>query len=418
MTRRLLIIANYLFFMLLTSLHYALFGLSALGALGGAAYYLIALVAARGLQRRQRAAAARQAITLPPISLLKPLCGAEPELEACLASFFVQDYPAYEILFAVRHAGDPAVQVVERLRLLYSHIPAQLILTGEPPYANAKVYSMELMAGAARYDLLSITDSDTAVAPDYLRALAADFASSTAGPEVGAVTNLYRGVAGADLWAKLEALGMSTEFMAGVVVAERLEGMKFALGPAMAIRRSCLQAIGGFTAMKDYLADDFVLGNWAAAAGWRVVLSTHVVKHHVSNTGFLRSFKHRLRWNRSTRFSRPSGYLGQGFTYGLSWALLAFLLWPNWFTGAGLLAVAALRVALAFTLGAGLLGDQTVFRRLWLLPLQDLPSFVSWLGGFTSREILWRDERYRLLNDGKFELVGTRTGIAPEHPSA
>ena len=131
--------------------------------------------------------------------------------------------------------------------------------------------------------------------------------------------------------------------------------------------------------------------------------------HHVSNTGFLRSFKHRLRWNRSTRFSRPSGYVGQGFTYGSSWALLAFLLWPNWITGAGLLTIAALRVALAVTLGAGLLGDETVPRRLWLLPLQDLPSFVSWLGGFTSREILWRDERYRLLNDGKFELVGTRT---------
>jgi ceramide glucosyltransferase len=277
---------------------------------------------------------------------------------------------------------------------------------------------MDLMAQAARHDLLSITDSDTAVAPNYLRALAADFASAKEAPEVGAVTNLYRGVAGADRWAKLEALGMSTEFMAGVVVAERLEGMKFALGPAMAIRRACLQAIGGFAAMKDYLADDFVLGNWADAAGWRVVLSTQVVNHHVSNTGFLRSFKHRLRWNRSTRFSRPSGYLGQGFTYGLSWALFTFLLWPNWWTGAGLWAVATLRGALALTLGAGLLGDATVARRLWLLPLQDLSSFASWLGGFTSREILWRDERYRLLNDGKFELVGLRTGIASERPPA
>lgn len=403
---------------MLALLAYLPFTLCAVGALGGAAYYLIALVSAHGLRIRQRINAQRQPVTLPPVSMLKPLCGAEPELESCLASFFVQDYPAYEILFAVRHSGDPAVQVVERLRQRYPTVPVQLILTGEPPYANAKVYSMELMAQAARYDLLSITDSDTAVAPDYLRALAADFASTRAGQEVGAVTNLYRGVAGDDVWAKLEALGMSTEFMAGVVVAERLEGMKFALGPAMAIRRACLQAIGGFAAMKDYLADDFVLGNWADAAGWRVVLSTHVVNHHVSNTGFLRSFKHRLRWNRSTRFSRPSGYLGQGFTYGSSWALLAFALWPNWLTVAGLLAVAALRVALALTLGVGLLGDRTVSRRLWLLPLQDLPSFVSWLGGFTSREILWREERYRLLDNGKFELVGTRHGPAPARPSA
>lgn len=372
--------------------------------LGGMAYYLIALVCAWQLSQRRTLTPPLPLSDLPPISLLKPLCGAEPELEECLQSFFVQDYPVYEILFAVRTAADPAVAVVNSLRRKYPNIPATLIFTGEPPYANAKVYSMKMMADAARYDVLSITDSDTAVAPDYLRALAQIFAD----PQVGAATNLYRGVGRGDLWARLEALGMSTEFMAGVVVAERLEGMKFALGPSMAIRRACLVTFGGFAAMQDYLADDFVLGHWAAAAGWRVTLSAHVVSHHVSTNGFWRTFKHRLRWNRSTRFSRPSGYFGQGFTYGFAWALLFFALSPTWLMGILLAITFGLRVSLALVLGAKLLADRAVWLGLMLLPLQDVLSFASWLGGFVSREIIWRDERYRLLEDGRFQPVTTR----------
>lgn len=372
--------------------------------LGGIAYYLIALVCAWQLSGRRAVDAALTESELPPVSLLKPLCGAEPELEECLKSFFVQDYPKYEILFAVRTDADPAVAVVNRLRRAYPHIPATLIYTGEPPYANAKVFSMEKMAAAARYDILSITDSDTAVASDYLRSLAQVFAD----PKVGAATNLYRGVSKGDFWARLEALGMSTEFMAGVVVAERLEGMKFTLGPAMAIRRACLDQIGGFAAMRDYLADDFVLGNWADAAGWRVALSNHIVKHHVSTNGFLPTFKHRLRWNRSTRFSRPSGYLGQGFTYGFAWALLFFGLMPTWLMGSLLVVMLCLRVLLALSLGVRLLADQTIWRRLVCLPIQDLLSFASWLGGFMSREIVWRNERYRLLEDGRFQPVTAR----------
>lgn len=373
--------------------------------LGGIAYYMIALVCAWRLSRRRAERLPLAESELPPLSLLKPLCGAEPELEECLHSFFVQDYPAYEILFAVRTEADPAVAVVNRLCRAYPNIPASLIYTGEPPYANAKVFSMEMMAAAARHEILSITDSDTAVTPVYLRSLARDFAD----PKVGAATNLYRGVSRGDFWARLEALGMSTEFMAGVVVAERLDGMKFTLGPAMAIRRACLQQIGGFAAMRDYLADDFILGNWADAAGWRVALSNHVVKHHISTSGFLPTFKHRLRWNRSARFSRPIGYVGQGFTYGFAWALLSFAMTPTWWTGSLFALTCCLRWLLALTLGVRLLQDQTVWKHLPLLPVQDLLSFASWVGGFMSREIVWRNERYRLLEGGKFQLVSART---------
>jgi ceramide glucosyltransferase len=379
--------------------YYLLIGILAILATGGIAYYLIAIYCAYRL--RQRRAPNHQSLPdeLPPMSLLKPLHGAEPELERCLESFFVQDYPDYEILFAVRGGNDPAVDVVNRVRTRHPHIPTKMILTGEPPYANAKVYSLEKMAEAARHRILVITDSDASVAPDYLQAMAREFAS----PRVGAVTNLYRGVSGRDLWSKLEALGMTTEFMAGVVVAERLEGMKFALGPSMAIRSECLDAIGGFSAMKDYLADDFVLGNWADRAGWRVALSMHVINHHASNEGFSRTFIHRLRWNRSSRFSRPAGYLGQGFTYGLVWASLLLLFSPVWWGFA--LFVIILRFWLAIQLGVYLLKDQAMWRSLWLLPLQDIFSFASWMGGFLGREIVWRSERYLLLSGGRFKKI-------------
>ncbi|MGE0131750.1 MAG: bacteriohopanetetrol glucosamine biosynthesis glycosyltransferase HpnI [Blastocatellales bacterium] len=372
-------------------------------SVGGFVYYLLAIAATRKL-RNLRADSFPEAVDLPTISLLKPLRGADPDLESHLESFFLQEYPSFEILFAVRQEADQAVNIVRRLQARYPRIAARLIITGEPPYANAKVYSMEKMAEVTSAGILVITDSDTSVGPDYLERMASAFAS----PKVGAVTNLYRGVSGADLWSKLEALGMSTEFMAGVVVANHLEGMKFTLGPSMAIRADCLRAIGGFAAMADYLADDFVLGNWAAEAGYRVALSEHVINHHATALGFTKSFKHRLRWNRSSRFSRPSGYVGQGFTYGLPWALLLFLVAPFWWSGALLLAIFAARIWLSFELATRLLGDREALGRFWLIPLQDLLSLATWIGGFMGREIVWRNERYRLLKGGRFAPVVPR----------
>jgi ceramide glucosyltransferase len=381
-------------------LYFALLSPLLAASIGGLVYYLLAIVATRELRRALDAEEPEDGAS-PAISLLKPLRGTDPDLERHLESFFLQNYPSFEILFALRSAGDPAVAVAERLMARYPHVPARLILTGEPPYANAKVYSMEKMAEAASADILVITDSDTSVGKDYLRRVASAFAAE----RVGAATNLYRGVSGADFWSKLEALGMSTEFMAGVVVANRLEGMKFALGPSMAVRRDCLRAIGGFAAMADYLADDFALGQWAAEAGYEVALLPHAVNHHATALGFTNSFKHRLRWNRSSRFSRPAGYFGQGFTYGLPWTLLLFLVAPFWWSGSLLIALAAARLWLAYELGLRLLGDRDAPRRFWLIPLQDLFSLAAWIGGLAGREIVWRNERYRLLDGGRFVPV-------------
>ncbi|HKX27740.1 MAG TPA: bacteriohopanetetrol glucosamine biosynthesis glycosyltransferase HpnI [Blastocatellia bacterium] len=389
---------------LLTISYYLPLGFLVIAAAGGIAYYLLAIFCAVRLRRRRWIRRDIPPPALPPMSLLKPLCGSEPDLESCLESFFIQDYPDYEIIFAVNDDRDPAVTVVERLRRAYPGIHTTLIYTGESTYANPKVYLLEKMAEAARHPILVITDSDASVASDYLRAMAREFEL----PQVGAVTNLYRGLGSRDLWSKLEALGMTTEFMAGVVVAEWIEGMKFTLGPSMAIRTECLRAIGGFSKMKDYLADDFVLGNWADAAGWRVVLSTHPINHHVWTGGFIPTFRHRLRWNRSTRFSRPAGYIGQGFTYGLVWAgLLCLFSLELWSLELAFLSL-TLRCWLARQLGVCVSDEQTVWRRLWLVPLQDAISFVSWLGGFSGREIAWRNARYWLLPGGRLVPLADR----------
>ena len=369
-------------------------------AIGGIAYFLLALWAAQKLKRTGPLATAGQAY-LPPVSLLKPLYGVDPELKTNLETFFRQDYPVFEILFAVRNESDPSAAVVQQLMKCFANTPCTLIVTGDPPYPNAKVFSLEKMAKRASHELLVITDSDVSVASNYLKTIVRPFESK----EVGLVTNLYRGVGGQDLWSKLEALGMSTEFMGGVIVANFLEGMKFSLGPSMAISRPCLQTIGGFAPLADYLADDFILGERAFRQGFRVVLSSHVINHHAYAAGFQNSFKHRLRWNRSSRFSRPAGYIGQGFTYGLPWALLLFLFTPTGWSATLLLCSGILRGWLAYMLGKQLLGDSSAVRRLWLVPLQDVLSFATWLGGFFGTEVIWRGVRYRIQRGGRFTRI-------------
>jgi ceramide glucosyltransferase len=385
------------------SFHVVLLTMLSIASVGGIAYCVVAIVVIRRFARDR----SNKTVvgSFPPISLLKPVNGAIPGLETNLRSFFLQDYPDFEILFAVRTERDSAVATIEQLMKQYPTISCRLTVTGNPAYANAKVYSLEHLFQLANHELLVITDDDVSVMPDYLKALAWEFESNQA----DAVTNLYRGVAVSDFWSKLEALGMSTEFMAGVVVAERLEGMRFALGPSMAIRASCLQDIGGFGALADYLADDFVLGKKVFETGHQLVLSAHVINHHVHSAGFLNSFIHRLRWNRSSRVSRPMGYVGQGFTYTLPWAVMLLLTAPSAWSFGALACSLALRAWLAWELGARLLNDKAVLRSLWLIPLQDCLSFASWLGGFWGKEIVWRNERYELFEDGRMAPLSPRT---------
>ena len=335
----------------------------------------------------------------PPISILKPLAGAEEGLEENLRSFFEQRYPEFEILLAVRGPEDAAVPIVERLRAQYPAVPSRLIVTGEPLYPNAKVYSLEHMFAAARHRLLVMADSDTRVTPEMLATLAAEFRD----PKLALATCPYRAVPGPSLWSTLEALGLNTEFTGGVLVARMLDGMKFALGPTIAAWRETLESIGGFGALKDYLAEDYVLGKKVAQTGARVILSSYVIEHHIGSQGFVASLRHRLRWNRSTRRSRPWGYIGQLFTHPLPLALFLWAARPEWWPVVP--AAAIFRATAGWVTALHALDDPLTRRLWWLGPVQDMASFLLWLAGFFGNSILWRGRKYALLADGRFEPV-------------
>ena len=331
-----------------------------------------------------------------PISILKPLAGLDSGLESNLRTFFDQDYPSFEILFAVRESDDPSVPIIEKLQGEYPHVPSRLLITGEPPYSNAKVYSLDLMLAMAANDLVVMSDSDIRVTPHMLSSIGAEFED----PRVGIATCPYRAVPGLSFWSRLEATGMNTDFFAGVLVARMLQGMQFAVGPTIAARRSVLESIGGFNRLKDYLAEDFVMGKFAAEAGHGVILSSYVIEHHIGSTGFRHNAAHRLRWVRSTRRSRPWGYLGQVFTMPLPLALLVCATDPAWWPV--VLVATAVRAAAAGAVSGRML---RVRLRWLLLPIEDLAGFGFWCAGFFGQTITWRGRRYRLHADGRFDLV-------------
>ena len=390
---------------------YVLLALGVLGLVASTGFTAIVLWAVPGyLRERRRAAgamAARPGYT-PPLTLLKPLHGAEPGLEADLETFFEQDYPQYEILFCTRSADDAGLATARRVAARYPHIAAKFLSTGgQPDYINAKVASMERMEAAAAYDILVISDSDVRVTPDYLRAVALPFAD----PHVGGMTCPYRGVAiEGGLWARLEAVGMSVEMTSGVLAARAMEGMQFVLGPTMAFRRETIRRMGGFKVTADYCADDFVLGNQTFKLGETVVLSHHAIDHMVINSDFMDSMKHQVRWMKSTRFSRPAGHFGTCLTFSMPFGLLALaaafaLGHAGW--GLGLFGWSiATRLALAIAVGRGVVGDRSWFSLLVLYPIRDLMGFGFWVAGYWGRRVLWRGRVFELLPGGKMRAAG------------
>ncbi|HUA20444.1 MAG TPA: bacteriohopanetetrol glucosamine biosynthesis glycosyltransferase HpnI [Bryobacteraceae bacterium] len=360
--------------------------------LAGSIVYCLVVVAAARSYLAQHGAACGE---LVPVSVLKPLAGADEGLEANLRSFFAQDHPNFELLFAVRDSQDPAVRVVDALRAEFPQRAVRLIVTGEPPYPNAKVFSLDRMLSEARHDLLVMSDSDVRIETGFLRALAREFSD----PQVALATCPYVATAGTSIWSNLEAEGMNTEFLAGLLVARLVEGVKFAVGPTIAARKSALAGIGGFAALKDYLAEDFVMGKFAAAAGFGVILSRNIVEHRIGSEGWRANAIHRLRWARSTRRSRPLGYFGQIFTHTLAIAALILPFRPSWWPT--LLIACACRGMAAWATCAGILGRRP---RWLLLVAQDALSFAFWLAGIAGNTIQWRGRRYYLYSDGRFEL--------------
>ncbi len=369
---------------------------------GAVVYSLLSVVAAfRYLSVRPLALHVHKTTAPEAISVLKPLAGLDLGLESNLRTFFEQDYPAFELLFAVRNGDDPAVAIVEKLRREHPQIPARLLVTGESPYPNAKVYSLEQMLSAASNDLVVMSDSDIRVTPALLKTVAAEFQDAG----LGVATCPYRAVAGASFWSRLEAIGMNTDFAAGILVARMLEGMKFAVGPTIAARRRVLQAIGGFDRLKDYLAEDFVMGKFAADAGHGVILSSYIIEHHIGSADLRHNAAHRLRWARSTRRSRPLGYVGQLFTMPLPLALLVCAASPRWWPV--LILTLVVRYLAAYVVSSRVLRAKINWL---LLPIEDVTTFCFWLAGFFGNTIVWRGRRYRLYSDGRFELLPASSG--------
>jgi ceramide glucosyltransferase len=389
---------------------HVLLAVGVLGLVTSTGFAVIVLRAVPGYLKERRLALAQMQARpgfTPPLTLLKPLHGAEPGLEADLETFFLQDYPHYEILFCARSSDDTGLALARQVAARHPHIPAQFLSTGgQPDYINAKVASMEIMEAAAAYEILVISDSDVRVTPDYLRAVALPFAEA----RVGGMTCPYRGVAAeGGLWARLEAVGMSVEMTSGVLAARAMEGMQFVLGPTMAFRRETIRRMGGFQVTADYCADDFVLGNETYKLGETVVLSHHAIDHMVINANFLDSMKHQVRWMKSTRFSRPAGHFATSLSFSLPFGLLALaaaaaLGHPGW--GLALFAWSvATRLALAIAVGRGVVRDRSWFGLLLLYPLRDLMGFAFWVAGYWGSRILWRGRIFELLPGGRMRAA-------------
>lgn len=356
-------------------------------------FYVVASFAAIRFAARHRRAQRPQ--YTPRVSVLKPVHGVDFGSEENFRSFCTQDYPNYEILFAVNDDSDAAVPVIRKLAMEF---PARSIriVSGAPFLGeNRKVNNLLAMLREAQHEIVIITDGDVRVAPEFLRNVVAPFEHS----ETGVVTSLYRGVTQKSFFAELEALGAATDFAAGVLVAERTEGLSFALGASIVTTKSWIQRIGGLEPIAQLLADDYELGHRIAEAGGEVILSNEVVATMYPAQTLRGFWDHQLRWARTVRLCRPVSYLGLIFTHGLVWAALAAAIahTPTVAT-VSLLAYLVFRLATAFLVGALVLGDETVRRRWWLIPLRDALHFAVWLASFASNRVIWGDAVFTMKN--------------------
>jgi ceramide glucosyltransferase len=378
-----------------------LLAIAALGTVSSTIFLILVFIAAFRYRFRAQKAEQTEPLSCPPVTLLKPVHGMEPRLFENLESFFQQDYPSFEILIGARDEDNPALRIAQEVRQKYPHVASRVILSGPPTWPNAKVFSLNRMIQASQNSYFVITDSDVVVAPDFLRRVIPPLLR----PKIGLVTCLYRGIPAGGFWSLLEALGMSVELPSGVMVANMMEGMRFALGAVMAVRRDALEKIGGIAATADYYSDDFVLGHKIWEAGYDVELTQLDVGHVLMPRSMNDSLVDQLRWMRSTRYSRPLGHIGTGLTYAVPFGLLGLVAG----FAAGLPALGVTLLAAAFAnrilqcaaVGGGILRDELALRFCWLYPLRDFLGFLTWAGSFTSREFQWRGETYRFGRGGK-----------------
>ncbi|HUD23911.1 MAG TPA: glycosyltransferase [Acidobacteriaceae bacterium] len=379
------------------------------GALAGtvtsAIYCAMVLVGALRFARRKRREERQPAEYLPPVSVLKPLHGTEPDLEENLRRFFDLDYPEYELLFCARHADDTGLQMAQRIAAEHPEVRARFLTCGEPKFPNAKMWSMAMLAQAAEYEALVTSDADARVSRDYLRRSVQELAD----PKRELASCLYVGRTTGGLAAQLDAVGKSVEMSGGILVADLIEGgTRFALGVSMVLRRGAFTKAGGYEELGQFYAEDFVLGQRLAEAGYGVRMANYVVRLMVLPQGLRASFVDQLRWMKSTRRSRPAGHLGTGLTYALPFGLLGLV----WGIAAGhpalgalwLLATCVNRWVMAAVVLWAIEDEQAAWPSL-IYPLRDLLGFAVWVASYMGSTMRYHGGAYSLGVGGRFEPV-------------
>jgi ceramide glucosyltransferase len=385
-------------FWLLFGLRVVLFGL-VLAAIVYSGFALLGALAWFVDRRKQRALGFD---FTPPTTILKPVRGADDEAYENFASFCRQHYPEYQIVFGVREETDPAVAVIRRLMADFPALDIELVISPDEIGHNAKVSNLQNIFAKAKHGTLLIVDSDIRVGSDYLRRVVAPMQRD----RVGMVTCLYRGVKARSFAALLENIGISASFAPEVCSARLLQGIAFAFGSTIVLRRDLLERIGGFPAIADYLADDYLLGQAAAKAGYEVVLSDCIVNHIAGGVSFDGMLNHQLRWAQAKRLSRPWGYRGLILTYGTATSLLALIAW-GFSSFAWVLFAAAMlaRFLQVFVVGVFGLKDKALARYCWLVPVRDLITFGVWVASFFNDEIEWQGDTFKILPCGKLVPV-------------
>ena len=337
----------------------------------------------------------------PGVSILKPVKGMDEDSYDNFASFCSQEYAGkLELVFAVASPDDAAIPVIQQLMDDFTNHDIRLVINPALHGPNQKVSNLINAFPQLSHDIIIVSDSDISVEPDYLQSVTAHFSD----PQVGLVTSLYRTSDVHGIATALEATGFTAEMIPNVLVARQLEGLSFALGASMALRREALLAIGGFEELANYLADDYQLGNKIHQAGWRIALDPCFVESVIKPENLMTVLSRQLRWARTMRVSRPGGYLASGFTLPFPAALLATLLAPS--PAVGVAAVTLLygvRLGVITLFSRRFVRDNLFPRWIWLLPLRDMLAFFTWALSFLGNRVEWRGSRFVLKPGGKIE---------------
>ncbi|WP_242031138.1 bacteriohopanetetrol glucosamine biosynthesis glycosyltransferase HpnI [Anabaena sp. FACHB-1237] len=337
----------------------------------------------------------------PPVTILKPLCGVDTDSYENLVSFIIQDYPQYQIIFTVRDEKDPIIQIVHKLIEEYPNKDISLVIKNDIIGANLKISNLANGYDLAKYDILVIADSDIRVNSDYLNSIIPPLQDEN----VGVVTCLYRSQA-TGITAILEAIGTATDFQPCILVSKQLQGVKFAFGSTIVIRKNVLLEIGGLAGISDYLADDYQLGYLPSQLGYKVILSNYIVTHNLAKSKFLDSLNRQIRWAKCVRVSRPGGYTGLMFTFGTISSLILLIISKFSLWGITLLFITWLcRFFMAWVIGIKVINDEVTKRYFWLIPVWDVVRFSMWIYSFFGNKITWMGKRFALVKGGKLVML-------------